>query len=96
MAVEFTQYCLPNGRRMKQRFHCAPEIEAIAARFIASGGRYECEVLRTGEISLTAVKEVNGEDQDVALVLCKKGDEGTVGDKVNELIRQSKSFIGSA
>ena len=91
--IPFTQYCLPNGRRIRWEFGCSPEIEAIANRFIESGGKYECEVLTTGEISLTAVKKIKGEDQDVAIVICRNGSGGTVGDKVDDLIRQSEAFI---
>ena len=94
MSITFTQYCLPNGKRIKQVFDgFSPEIDAIAARFIASGGKYECETLTTGEISLTAVKDIGEGEDDVAIVLCRKGQGGTVGDRIADLVRQSEAFI---
>ena len=74
--IPFTQYVRPNGRRRNEMFDAEPEIEALADRFIAAGGRYECEVL-TDEItvSLTACMRVDGEDKDIAIQLCPNGPE---------------------
>ena len=68
------------------------DLEAIATRFIDSGGRYECEVLRTGEVSLTAVKEINGHEGDVAIVLTKNHPD-KVGPAVDKLVLLSQEFI---
>lgn len=92
MSIPFTQYLLPDGRRRDEAIDRPGEIEAIANRFIAAGGRYECEILTTGEVSLTAVKEVDGEEQDVGIVLCPNA-PGAVGPKVDELVRLSESHI---
>jgi hypothetical protein len=90
--IAFTQYHLPNGRRQPRAFERPAEIEAIAQRFIDSGGKYECEVLRTGQVSLTAVKRVNGEERDVAITLCLN-EPDKIGHAIDELVRQSKLFI---
>jgi len=87
MSIPFTQYLLPNGRKSYQLIDRPEDIEDIARRFIASGGRYECEVLRTGEVSLTAVKY----DDDVEIVLSANGP--SIPDKVDELVRRSERHI---
>jgi hypothetical protein len=87
MSIPFTQYLRPDGRRRSVEIDRPAEVEAIAEQFIASGGRFECEVLMTGEISFTAVKEVDGEEQDVEIVICENGPG--VGEKVDELVRST-------
>ena len=90
--IPFTQYLLPNGRKEPQNIERPAEIEALATRFIDSGGRYECEVLRTGEVSLTAVKTIRHEEQDVAIVLTKNHPD-KVGPAVDKLVLLSQEFI---
>lgn len=85
--VEFTQYVLPHGRRREESIERSAEIEAIADRFIKSGGRYECEVLTTGHVSLAAVKEVDGEQQDVEIIVCDN--DPHISERVDELVRRS-------
>jgi hypothetical protein len=87
MTIPFTQYLLPNGRKRDAEINRPAEVEEIAQRFIASGGRYECEVLRTGHVSLTAVKN----DDDVEIVVCANGPG--VGEKVDELVRKSAAHV---
>jgi len=59
----------------------------MAERFIVAGGRYECEELTTGHVSLTAVHELDGENQDIAIEVCLNGP--AVPGKVDELVRRS-------
>ena len=92
MVIPFTQYLLPDGRRIPTEIDRPTEIEAIAQRFIASGGRYESEILRTGQVSLTAVKRWHGEEQDVAIVLCEN-ESGKIGEATDKLVRESEAFI---
>lgn len=87
MSIPFTQYLLPTGQKRGELIDRPPDIEVMAHRFIASGGRYECEILRTGEVSLTAVAEIDGKEQDVAIVICNNGPE--IPGKVDELVRLS-------
>ena len=87
MSIPFTQYLLPNGRRRSVEVERTPDIEELAELFIASGGRYECEILTTGEVSLTAAKDVDGEDQDVVIIVCSNGPE--IPAKIDELVRRS-------
>jgi len=61
---------------------------------MAAGGRYECEELQTGHASLTAVYEVDGEEQDIAIEVCPNGLE--VPGKVDALVRSSVAWLGKA
>jgi hypothetical protein len=87
MAIPFTQYLRPNGRRRDVEIDRPSDIEALARQFIESGGRYECEHLTTEEASLTAVKEIDGEEQDVAIEIVPNGPE--VPAAVDRLVRAS-------
>jgi hypothetical protein len=81
MSILFTQYLLPNGRKEPQHIERTAEIEAIATRFIDSG-----------EVSLTAVKTIRHEEQDVAIVLTKNHPD-KVGPAVDKLVLLSQEFI---
>jgi hypothetical protein len=87
MTIPFTQYLRPNGRKRPVEIDRPEEIEAIAHRFIESGGRYECEELTTGHASLTAVKF----DRDVCIELCMNGP--AVPAAVDALVRKSERYI---
>lgn len=82
--IPFTQYLRPNGKQRAIEIDRPEEIEAIAHEFIASGGRYECEELNTGQVSLTAVKD----DDDVCIELCMNGPD--VPAAVDRLVKKSK------
>ena len=88
MSIPFTQYVLPHGRTRVETIDRPPNIEAMASDFIAGGGKYECEILTTGEVSFTAMKV----DQTVAIVVCSNGPEIPL--RIDELVRQS--IVGSA
>jgi hypothetical protein len=87
--ISFTQYLRPYGRKRFVYIERPKEIEALAWRFIAAGGSYECEELRTGQVSLTAVHE----DQDIAIQVCPNGP--MVPEKVDELVRQSVQHVSN-
>jgi hypothetical protein len=93
MTISFTQYLRPDGRRRDVEVDRSPEVEAAAERFVAAGGRYECEVLTTGHASLTAVHGVDGEDRDIAIVLC---DQPSVPERVDELVRRSITWLAAS
>lgn len=83
--IPFTQYLLPDGRTRPQWIDRPPEIETLAAKFIAAGGRYECEMLTTGEVSFTAV--LDDDDPPIAIEVCDNGVD--VPAKVDQLVRHS-------
>ena len=90
--IPFTQYLLPRGQRRAEQIERPADIEALAEKFIASGGRYECELLRDGSTaSLTAVHKVDDEEQDIAIVLSVNGP--AIPEKVDELVRRSADWL---
>jgi hypothetical protein len=92
MSVPFTQYLLPHGRATPVMVDRPPEIEALALRFIARGGLYECEMLTTGEVSFTAVFDIDGEQQDIAIEVCANGPPVLAA--VDSVVRKSVAMIG--
>jgi hypothetical protein len=91
MAIPFTQYLLPDGRRKETGLDRPADIEALAELFIAAGGKYECEVLTTGAVSLTACMVVDGEMQDVEIAI-SKNDESIL-DAVDNIVRASVAHL---
>lgn len=83
MSIPFTQYKLPNGHPVPVAIDRPAEIEAMADRFIQAGGRYECEMLTTGEVSFTAVKD----EEDIEIEVCENGP--LVRDAVDAIVRRS-------
>ena len=86
MSIPFTQYLLPNGRKRAEQIDRSPEIEAIAHKFIDSGGWFECEILTTGKVSLTACYNVDGEPQDL-LCTFTENVPGVLEEAVDRLVR---------
>lgn len=66
--IPFTQYVLPNGNPREVMIDRPNDVAAKAAEIIARGHRFECEVLTTGEISLTLHDPKKGEDIDIEVV----------------------------
>lgn len=64
--LRFTQYLRPNGRRVPVEIDVPNELYEVAQRFILLGGVFECEQLRTGHVSLTAV--MDGDDRAIEVV----------------------------
>jgi len=90
MSIPFTQYLLPDGHQRPTSVKRPPDIEELAKKFIASGGKYECEALTTGEVSLTAVMTIEGEPQDIAQQICPNGP--SVLEAVDKLVQDSVAW----
>lgn len=84
MAIEFTQYLLPDGRRTTSEIERGAEVEAKAREIIDAGYRFECEVLRTGHVSLTIADP--REEEDVAIVVVPNGPG--IGEAVDKLVSE--------
>jgi len=91
MAIEFTQYLRPDGRKRTVEIDRSLEVEALAAAFVTAGGWYECEELTTGHVSLTACFVVDDEDQNVVIELCANGPE--VSEHVDKLVKHSIEWL---
>lgn len=91
MSIPFRQYLRPDARRREVDIDMPAEIETLAQQFIEDGGRFECEELRTGEVSLTAVHEVDGEPADIAIEVCPNNAE--VVPAVERLVRRAIAWL---
>jgi len=63
--VRFTQYILPHGRKRTLTINRPFKVEEKARQVEVAGGRFEVEILRSGEVSLTVAYE----DEDIAIEL---------------------------
>ncbi len=77
MTIPFTQYHLPNGRRTQEEFETdSVAIDRLAQKVIEAGGKFEMEILTTGEVSFTCAARVPDGDggtyeADIAMSLCR-------------------------
>lgn len=93
MPIPFTQYLLPHGSKRLRAVERSPEIETMASRFIEAGGWFECEMLRTGDVSFTACMLVDDEPQDVEIEICPNGP--AVLDAVDKIVRATCRYVGA-
>lgn len=75
MAVPFTQYLRPNGRKAPVTIERPPEIEALARRLIEGGCTFELELLSTGVVSMECVgpTDEHGDPDSLAVELVPNG-----------------------
>ncbi len=93
MAIAFTQFVLPRGERKPTSIERSPEIEALADKFIAGGGWFECEVLRTGHASLTACMNRDDGDNDIEIEVVPNGPG--IGEAVDRLVSRAVKHVAA-
>lgn len=71
MAIQFTQYLRPNGRQRPMTIERPQLIEDLASAVDIAGGRFTCEELSTGQVSVACEYE----NQDIACEVCANGPE---------------------
>lgn len=81
--IPFTEFVLPHGRTREQWIEVDPSVADKARTIIARGFRFECELLRTGQVSLTITDPEDG-DADIRVVPNGPG----VREAVEDLVRQ--------
>lgn len=88
--IEFTQYLRPNGRKVLVGIDCSPEIQTLARQIIEKGYEFECEELRTGDVSLTITDPVEEQDVDIEIVRAhiRWNVLGAVNDAVERLVKR--------
>jgi len=91
MAIDFTQFLLPRGERRKTSIERPAEIEALADKFIAVGGWFECEVLTTGHASLTACMDRDDGDNDIEIEVVPNGPG--IGEAVDRLVQRAVKHV---
>jgi hypothetical protein len=85
--IPFTEYVLPYGRKVDGGFERSTEVEQAAHAFIERGGWFECELLATGHVSLTACWNMPDGDNDISIEIVKNGPG--VGDAVDRLVAKA-------
>jgi len=92
VSIIFTQYLMPHGRATRTEIDMPAEIEAMANKFVRSGGWYESEMLSDYQtISLTACHKIDGESQDVVTKLCKNSPDVVAA--VEYVVRESVKWM---
>lgn len=91
MAIEFTQFVLPRGERKPTSIERPDEIETLADKFIAGGGWFECEVLTTGRVSLTACMNRENGDNDIEIEVVPNGPG--IGEAVDRLVSRAVKHV---
>jgi hypothetical protein len=81
--ITFTEFVLPHGRTREQYIEVAADVADKARTIVARGFRFECELLRTGQVSLTITDPEEG-DADIRVVPNGPG----VRDAVEDLVRR--------
>lgn len=59
--IPFTQYMMPNGRKVPVSIEVADDVYATATKLIDAGLCFECEVLTTGQVSMTITDPEEGD-----------------------------------
>lgn len=80
--IQFTQFMRPHGRPNPVSIEVDPLVAAKARTIVARGFAFECEVLTTGEVSLTITDPEEG-DLDIRVVTNGPG----VREAVEDLVR---------
>ncbi len=92
MSIHFTQYLRPTGQPKPVKIDRPPEIEKLAQEVVDRGGRFEVEVLRSGECSFEVVFTAeDGEERSAAAEICKNGPP--VLDVVDRLVRTAHAAL---
>lgn len=89
--IPFTQYLRPDGRKRAVETDRPESVERDAHKFIAAGGVYEIEVLRTGHVSLTAAFPLADGVEDIATELAPNGPG--LEAHVDRLVARSMDFL---
>ena len=71
ITTHWTQYLLPHGRQKAVEFDVDDDLAPQLAKIKEAGCRLECEILTTGQVSLTVFDPETEEDRDI--VLCRNG-----------------------
>jgi len=81
--MQFTQLCLPDGRKKKIECTRPPDVEIKAKLFEINGMRFTAEILRTKEVSFT----ISDGENDIAIEVCANDDEVLLA--IDRLIRNT-------
>jgi hypothetical protein len=86
--IPFTQFMLPNGRKVPVTIDRPDAVALKAGKVIARGGQFACEVLTTGGVSFT----VEYDDEDICIEVCQNGPQ--VFAAVDRLVEEACRYFG--
>jgi hypothetical protein len=81
-SLTFTQYLRPDGRQQPVSIDVPQNVYDAAAVLQSRGLRFECEMLTTGEVSLTIHDPIKEQDVDSRVVPNGPGVPGAVHDLI--------------
>lgn len=84
MAIPFTQYLMPDGRKHSVSIDRPEEIEKMAQDIVNKGHRFECEMLSDYETCSFTISAIDPDEPDVAITIAKNGPDVPV--KIDEMI----------
>lgn len=87
MAIPFTQYLRPHGKKRLMTIRRSPDVEAMAKYLIGRGYKFDIEELLTGVISMTCELVGKSEELPVAIEQCQNGPP--VLDAIDRLVKKS-------
>lgn len=93
MAIAFTQFMRPNGRRETVTVERPAEIETIARALIARGVAFEAEVLMTGQVSFEACLPDADDGDPLSLSMQIVSNGPAVLDAVDLLVREADDAL---
>ncbi|NIN00508.1 MAG: hypothetical protein GTO24_21220 [candidate division Zixibacteria bacterium] len=89
MAIQFTQFLLPDGRRRTVEIDMSEEVEAKAKTIVGQGYSFEIEILTTGLVHMDCN---NGEDV-LSNAICENGPE--IIECVEKIVNESYERLES-
>lgn len=73
MSIKFTQYLMPDGRKQEVTIERDANVEQMANELIQLGYKFEIEMLRTGEISMTIEHPSNEDGEPLVIRVIPNG-----------------------
>ena len=91
MSIPFTQYMLPNGRKVQTETNMPIEVEIAARAFIDLGGWFESEMLSDYKtVSLTACWNFDDGPNDIAIRVVENGPK--VIEAISSLVTEALEY----
>jgi len=90
MAIRFTQYMMPNGRKVPKDIERPEAIEGMANTVRQFGGEFSIEVLTTGEVAMS----IERDETVLAMEVVTNGPE--VPKAVDRIVRMAHRVLSAS
>ena len=95
VAIPFTQFLLPDGRKRSVSIERPGEVARLAHELIDAGYRFECECLPGGnDVSLTCENDEFGDSRDVIAIVVATNGPG-IPDVVDQLVHNAHEALAT-